>query len=61
MGATDPAFDAIGWAARALAWERRLRELEAQGPAELPAVLAERAAELLLDSLHVEVVAPARH
>lgn len=29
MGADEGDFDALRWAARTLAWERRLRELEA--------------------------------
>ena len=35
MGADEAKFDALHWAARTLAWERRLRELEA-GPEVAP-------------------------
>lgn len=36
----DEAFDALGWAARSLAWERRLRELETAAESEEPVPVA---------------------
>lgn len=40
MSADDEKFDALGWAARSLAWERRLRELEEPPPAQPRSVVA---------------------
>lgn len=36
MSGDDAGFDAVGWVARSLAWERRLRELEDTGVPEEP-------------------------
>jgi hypothetical protein len=37
MSVDDETFDALGWAARTFAWERRLRELETALESEEPA------------------------
>lgn len=36
MDEDDASFDALGWAARTLRWERRLRELEAAAASPAP-------------------------